>query len=80
MSINIFYHRDETREEWLDINNDGSATYTREAEGLPLIHKGPRRKEQVMTAVEAKRRFPNHSEEIDLALEQIGQIESFEAR
>ena len=77
MSINIFYHQDDSREEWLEINNDGSATYTREADGLPLIHRGPRRKEQIMTADEAKRRFPDHTQEIDLALKQIGDIESF---
>ncbi len=80
MSINIFYHHENDQEEWLDINQDGSATYTREADGLPLIHKGPRRREQLMTADEAKRRFPDHSEDIDLALQQLGEIESFEAR
>ena len=71
MSINIFYHQDNTTEEWLDINSDGSATYTRQSDGQRFVRRGPQRKEKSMTVDEAKRRFPEHTEEIDLALAQL---------
>ena len=73
MSIKIFYHQNNAREEWLDINDDGGATYTCENDGYRFMRRwGPERKEQKMTADEAKRRFPGHSKEIDLALAQLG--------
>ncbi len=71
MSINIFYHQDKATEEWLDINGDGSATLTRQTDGIRFVNRGPQRKEKTMTADEAKRRFPAHTEEIDLALAQL---------
>ncbi len=72
MSIRIFYHQNNTREEWLDINDDGGATYIYENDCYRFVRRGPEREEQKMTADEAKRRFPGHSKEIDLALAQLG--------
>lgn len=71
MATIIFHKENNSAEEWLCVNDDGSVTYHIENSGWTMIGSGVQPREKTLTASEAKDRWPSHAESIDLALVKV---------
>ncbi len=68
MAFTIFHRENNSAEERLCVNDDGTVTYYVENSGWPLIGSGVQSRERILTSLEAKERWPSYAESIDLAL------------
>ena len=66
MAIQIFHTKSGTVDEGLQVNDNGSLTYSRFDPALK--RQGTESKTEVLTAQQAKRRWPDHADKIDKAL------------
>lgn len=72
MPITIFHCETNAYEEWLLIEDDGTATYHVENSDWPMMRAGGVNcRERKMTAAQAKSRWPNRADMIDAALLRI---------
>lgn len=70
MASIIFHRENNSAEEWLSVNDDGTVTHHIENSGWPMT-VGVLPRETVMTSLEAKSRWPSYAKDIDLALIQV---------
>jgi len=70
MGAKIFHNETNVHEEWLVVNRDGSLTYHVENSGWAMRHNGVQAREKTYTADEAKKKWPNYANQIDLATSQ----------
>jgi hypothetical protein len=68
VTIIIWQHETNAREEWLQVNDDGSLTHHGENSGWPLMRQGLKPVDRRMTAEEAKAKWPSFAAKIDQAL------------
>jgi hypothetical protein len=71
MPSTIFHRENNSCEEWLIVNDDGTVTYEVENSGWVAAKGSVDNRQNKMTADEAKAKFPSHAEKIDLALAKI---------
>lgn len=71
MTFSIFHTENNSVEEWLQVNDDGTVTHRIENSGWPMARFGLQSRENNMTAEEAKVRWPSFAEMIDGALVQL---------
>jgi hypothetical protein len=68
MSTTIFHRENNSAEEWLHVNDDGTLTYHFENSGWSMKGAGVQPREETLTSLQAKDRWPSYAESIDLAL------------
>jgi len=71
MGSTIFHSENNSAEEWLHVNDDGTVTHHIENSGWTMAGSGVQPRETVMTSREAKNRWPSYAKAIDLALVQV---------
>lgn len=71
MSSTIVLRETNSAEEWLQVNADGTLTHHIENSGWSMARSGPLAREKVMTAHDAKARWPSFADKIDAALLQV---------
>lgn len=74
MSVMIFRRENNSAEEWLRVNDDGSVTHHIENSGWPMMESGILAREKQLTAEAAKVRWPMYVEKIDVALSEKAKI------
>jgi len=72
MSVTIYHFESGNTEKWIDVNDDGTVTYHTENAGWTAMRRGVGGNDETMSAEEAKKRWPQHAEEIDKALNKLG--------
>lgn len=73
MTLMIFHTENNSAEEWLQLNNDGTVTHCIESSGWSMTKSGTLPREERLTAEAAKVRWPTYAEKIDEALAVIGE-------
>jgi hypothetical protein len=68
MTSTIFHTENNSAEEWLIVNDDGTVTHHIENTGWPMAHSGLQPRENIITAQAAKLRWPSYAMDIDSAL------------
>jgi hypothetical protein len=71
MGTQIYYRETSVKEEWIDVNDDGSVTHVTENSGWAVERKGIDRRTRKMTADEAKEKWPEHADKIDEAIAKL---------
>jgi len=71
MASTIFHRENNSAEEWLRVNDDGTVTYHIENSGWTMIGSGVQSRERTLTTLEAKDCWPSYAESIDLALVKV---------
>ena len=71
MASTIFLREDNSAEEWLRVNDDGTVTHHIENSGWAMIGSGVQSRERTLTSLEAKDHWPSYAESIDLALVKV---------
>ena len=71
MGIRIFRTQRNLRESWLEVNDDGTLTYSLRNFGSRLMREGPEARSRTMCATEARSRWPSYSKSIDLAVAEV---------
>ncbi len=71
MTITIFHTENNSSEEWLEIDDDGTLTHHIENSGWPMARAGLLSRKKNMTAQAAKERWPPYAEKIDQAITQL---------
>lgn len=72
MSVTIFHRENGNTEVWLRVNYDGTVTHEAENDGWVQARKGLRPRSTVLSAAEAKARWPDYAMAIDAVLMRIG--------
>ena len=72
MTSTIFHTENNSAEEWLIVNDDGSVTHHIENSGWPMASSGLQPREKIMTAQAAKLRWPSYAVDIDSVLARLG--------
>ena len=70
-SINIYNFESGSTEKSIDVNQDGTVTYSVENAGWVAWRKGAEGKAETMSIAEAKKRWPHRAEDIDKALAEL---------
>jgi hypothetical protein len=73
MPITIFHSETNAHEEWLVVEDDGTATYHIENSGWPMMRAGVNARERPMSASKAKAEWPSYAADIDAALAEIAE-------
>ncbi len=68
MTLMIFHTENNSAEEWLRLNDDGTVTHHIESSGWSMTKSGTLPREKQLTAEAAKVRWPSYAEKIDEAL------------
>lgn len=68
MSSIIFRTENNSAEEWLQLNDDGTVTHHVESSGWSMTKSGTLPREEQLTAEAAKVRWPSYAGKIDEAL------------
>lgn len=68
MPRTIYHHENNSSEEWVIVNDDGTVTHELENSGWPATKGGISNRKQTMTADEAKAKWPSHASAIDQAI------------
>ncbi len=68
MPTTIFHTESGNTESWLEVNDDGTITYHKENAGWRMAHRGIDASEKIITAEEAKKRWPTYANAINEAL------------
>lgn len=71
MTNTIFHRENNSAEEWLQVNDDGTVTHHIENSGWPMARAGLLPREQNMTVQAAKVRWPSFADKIDEALVRV---------
>lgn len=74
MTFTIFHSENNSAEEWLQVNDNGTVTYHIENSGWTMAHSGLLTREENMTAQAAKVRWPTYADRIDDALVQMADV------
>jgi hypothetical protein len=70
MATVIFSKETSSFEEWLSVNDDGSLTHYVRSCGWSAVRNGAKPRERVLSVAAAKRRWPEHAEDIEKVVEQ----------
>ena len=65
MPLTIFHTENNSAEEWLRLNDDGTVSHHIENSGWSMTRSGTLPREKQLTAQEAKVRWPSYAEKID---------------
>jgi hypothetical protein len=71
MSVRIFRHETNAREEWLEVNDDETVSYHIENSGWPMMKAGIGGRDRQLTIEAAKLEWPSYAEDFDKALIKI---------
>ena len=74
MIFTIFHSENNSAEEWLQVNDDGTVTHRIENSGWTIAHSGLLTRENNMTAQAAKAHWPTYADKIDDALAQLADV------
>lgn len=68
MPKEIYHWENNSSEEWIIVNDDGTVTHELESSGWVAANSGVNNRKQITTADEAKAKWPSHATEIDKAI------------
>lgn len=71
MPKTIYQFESGNTETWIVVNDDGTVTYHKENAGWRMSRRGAEERERVLSADEAKARWPDRAKDIDAAIAEL---------
>ncbi len=71
MAETVYRRETNAKEEWIEMNDDGSVTHHVENSGWNIVRKGAQPNQTKYTLDEAKAKWPSLSRELDAAAQKV---------